>query len=135
MSIVFDQLKICPNSNIFASIKIVIPSQFEGRVEFYGDVRIFADGSAPSLRLKLSNLSEFMRGIKVNFARFYNRSHNRGVTFGATASDIIRTILQMRASSDQRSLYLPMTSGLRIYSNQSTKRSLNRSRAWMEFIR
>jgi hypothetical protein len=127
MSIVFDQLKICPNSNIFASIKIVIPSQFEGRVEFYGDVRIFAE--------KLSNLSEFMRGIKVNFARFYNRSHNRGVTFGATASDIIRTILQMRASSDQRSLYLPMTSGLRIYSNQSTKRSLNRSRAWMEFIR
>jgi hypothetical protein len=31
----------------------------------------------PSLRLKLSNLSEFMREIKVNFARFYNRRHNR----------------------------------------------------------
>ena len=31
----------------------------------------------PSLRLKLSNLSEFMREIKVNFARFYNRRHHR----------------------------------------------------------
>ena len=31
----------------------------------------------PSLRLKLSSLSEFMREIKVNFARFYNRRHHR----------------------------------------------------------
>ena len=31
----------------------------------------------PSLRLKLSNLSEFMREITVNFARFYNRRHHR----------------------------------------------------------
>ena len=46
-------------------------------VDFYGDERIFADGLVPSLRLKLSNLSEFMREIKVNFARFYNRRHNR----------------------------------------------------------
>ena len=27
--------------------------------------------------MKLSNLSEFVRDIKVNFARYYNRSHNR----------------------------------------------------------
>jgi REP element-mobilizing transposase RayT len=46
-------------------------------VDFYGDERIFADGLIPSLRLKLSNLSEFIREIKVNFARFYNRRHNR----------------------------------------------------------
>lgn len=46
-------------------------------VNFYGDERIFADGLVPSLRLKLSNLSEFMREIKVGFARFYNRRHNR----------------------------------------------------------
>jgi putative transposase len=31
----------------------------------------------PSLREKLSSLSEFMREIKVGFARFYNRRHNR----------------------------------------------------------
>jgi REP element-mobilizing transposase RayT len=46
-------------------------------VEFYGDERIFADGMLPTLRVKLSSLSEFMREIKVGFARFYNRRHNR----------------------------------------------------------
>ena len=30
-------------------------------VDFYGDERIFADGLIPSLRLKLSSLSELMR--------------------------------------------------------------------------
>jgi len=46
-------------------------------VNFYGDERIFSEGLVPSLREKLSSLSEFMREIKVNFARFYNRRHNR----------------------------------------------------------
>ena len=46
-------------------------------VDFYGDERIFTDGLVPSLRLKLSNLSEFIREIKVGFARFYNRRHHR----------------------------------------------------------
>ena len=46
-------------------------------VGFYGDERIFADGIIPSLREKLSSLSEFVREIKVGFARYYNRRHNR----------------------------------------------------------
>jgi putative transposase len=46
-------------------------------VDFYGDDRIFAAGLIPSLRMKLASLSEFMREIKVGFARFYNRRHNR----------------------------------------------------------
>ncbi len=46
-------------------------------VDFFGDERVFAEGLIPSLRLKLSNLSEFMREIKVGFARYYNRRHNR----------------------------------------------------------
>ena len=46
-------------------------------VGFYGDDRAFADGQVPSLREKLSNLSEFVREIKVGFARYYNRRHNR----------------------------------------------------------
>ena len=46
-------------------------------VAFYGDERIFAEGLVPSLREKLSSLSEFMREIKVGFARFYNRRHKR----------------------------------------------------------
>jgi REP element-mobilizing transposase RayT len=44
---------------------------------FYGDDRVFADGLIPSLRAKLSSLSEFVREIKVGFARYYNRRHNR----------------------------------------------------------
>ncbi|MGD8264381.1 MAG: hypothetical protein PVG70_18030 [Desulfobacterales bacterium] len=44
---------------------------------FYGDSREFAEGQIPYWREKLSSLSEFMREIKVGFARFYNRRHNR----------------------------------------------------------
>ena len=46
-------------------------------VNFYGDDRVFADGLVPSLRTKLSSLSEFVREIKVGFARYYNQRHNR----------------------------------------------------------
>jgi len=46
-------------------------------VDFYGDERIYADGLIPNLRQKLMSLSEFMREIKVGFARFYNRRHHR----------------------------------------------------------
>ncbi len=46
-------------------------------VEFYGDERVFTDGMIPSLRAKLSSLSEFVREIKVGFARYYNKRHNR----------------------------------------------------------
>ena len=44
---------------------------------FYGDDRVFSAGQILSLREKLSNLSEFVREIKVGFARFYNKRHNR----------------------------------------------------------
>ena len=46
-------------------------------VSFYGDDRAFAYGQVPSLREKLSNLSEFVREIKVGFTRYYNHRHNR----------------------------------------------------------
>jgi hypothetical protein len=46
-------------------------------VDFYGGDRVFADGLIPSLRMKLSCLSEFVREIKVGFARYYNKRHNR----------------------------------------------------------
>ncbi len=44
---------------------------------YYGDGRAFAKGQIPYLRAKLSSLSEFMREIKVGFARYYNRRYNR----------------------------------------------------------
>jgi REP element-mobilizing transposase RayT len=46
-------------------------------VGFYGDDRAFTDGQIPSLRMKLANLSEFVREIKVGFTRYFNRRHNR----------------------------------------------------------
>ena len=46
-------------------------------LEFYGDDRAFSYGQVPSLREKLSNLSEFVREIKVGFTRYYNHRHNR----------------------------------------------------------
>jgi REP element-mobilizing transposase RayT len=44
---------------------------------FYGDDKIFVAGWISSLREKLSNLSEFVREIKVGFTRYYNKRHNR----------------------------------------------------------
>ena len=46
-------------------------------VAFYGDDREFSDGWIPSLREKLSHISEFVREIKVGFTSYYNKMHNR----------------------------------------------------------
>jgi hypothetical protein len=77
-------LGFCLMGNHFHVLVRVIPEYkftdediLKRYVDFYGDEHLFADGLVPSLRLKLSNLSEFMREIKVNFARFYNRRHQR----------------------------------------------------------
>jgi hypothetical protein len=52
--------------------------EIQKRVEaFYGDSRAFSKGQLPYFRQKLSSLSEFLREIKVGFARYYNRRHNR----------------------------------------------------------
>jgi hypothetical protein len=57
---------------------------------FYGDDRIFAAGGIPSLREKLSNLSEFIREIKVGFTRYYNkRHHRRGYFWGDRFKSVI----------------------------------------------
>ena len=77
-------LGFCLMGNHFHILVRVIPEHnfndediLKRYMDFYGDKRIFADGLVPSLRMKLSSLSEFMREIKVNFARFYNRRHHR----------------------------------------------------------
>ena len=57
---------------------------------FYGNNRVFAAGQIPSLRAKLSSLSEFIREIKVRFARYYNRRHHRrGYFWGDRFKSII----------------------------------------------
>ncbi len=77
-------LGFCLMGNHFHILVRVIPEYkfsdddlLKRYVDFYGDERVFADGLIPSLRNRLSSLSEFMREIKVNFARFYNRRHHR----------------------------------------------------------
>ena len=77
-------LGICIMGNHFYLLVKMIPEyKFSDEeiqqqfVEFYGDERLFADGLIPSLREKLSSLSEFIREIKVGFARYYNRRHHR----------------------------------------------------------
>ena len=77
-------LGFCLMGNHFHILVKVIPENkfsdediLKRYTDFYGDERIFADGLIPSLRLKLSSLSEFVREIKVNFARFYNRRYDR----------------------------------------------------------
>jgi putative transposase len=58
--------------------------------DFYGDDRVFAAGWIPSLREKLSNLSEFVREIKVGFTRYYNkRHHRRGYFWGDRFKSVI----------------------------------------------
>ena len=42
-----------------------------------GEDRLLEDGQIPYFREKWSSLSEFMREIKVGFARFFNRRHGR----------------------------------------------------------
>lgn len=47
-------------------------------VNFYGEKKApVNDGQLPFLREKLASLSEFVREIKVNFTRFYNKRHGR----------------------------------------------------------
>ncbi len=74
-------------------------------VGFYGDERVFVGGLIPSLREKLSNLSEFVREIKVGFARYYNRLHHRrgyfwGDRFKSVMVDIGETLINCLAYID-----------------------------------
>jgi len=74
----------CLMGNHFHLLVKMIPEnrytdeQIQKRFEaFHGDSREFFEGQIPYWRKKLSSLSEFMREIKVGFARYYNRRHNR----------------------------------------------------------
>ncbi|MDD2235157.1 MAG: hypothetical protein PHR37_04745 [Eubacteriales bacterium] len=54
-----------------------IQKRYEG---FYGDARVFARGQLPALRTKYGSLSEFVREIKVGFARYYLKSGRADAT-------------------------------------------------------
>jgi hypothetical protein len=73
----------CVGNHFHLLVKMIPENRFTDEdiqkrfVMFYGDSRAFAKGQIPYLHAKLSSLSEFMREIKVGFARYYNRRHNR----------------------------------------------------------
>ncbi|MCP4262269.1 MAG: hypothetical protein GY774_32920 [Planctomycetes bacterium] len=57
---------------------------------FYGDDKMFAAGWIPSLREKLSSLSEFVKEIKQTFSRYYNKKHHRrGTLWGERFKSLI----------------------------------------------
>ena len=57
---------------------------------FYGDDSRFASGWIPSLREKLSSLSEFVKEIKQSFSRYYNKTHHRrGTLWGERFKSLI----------------------------------------------
>jgi putative transposase len=77
-------LGFCLMGNHFHLLVKMIPDnrftdeEIQKRFEtYYGDSRDLTEGQIPYLREKLSSLSEFIREIKVGFARFYNRRNNR----------------------------------------------------------
>ena len=77
-------LGFCLMGNHFHLLVKMIPEdrftdeEIQKRFEvFYGDSRAFSKGQLPYFRQKLSNLSEFVREIKVSFARYYNQRHDR----------------------------------------------------------
>ena len=61
------------------------------RVEvFYGEDYIFPEGHLGHFRKKLASLSEFIRDIKVNFTRYYNkRNDRRGYFWGDRFKSVI----------------------------------------------
>lgn len=67
-----------------------IKHRFHG---YFGEKRILTDDRVPFFRRKYSNLSKFVRDIKIGFSRFYNRSRNR---HGAVWGDRFKSIIVER---------------------------------------
>jgi hypothetical protein len=66
---------------------------------------VFDDGQLPSIRCKLGSLSEYIREIKVRFARFYNKRHGRrgyfwGVRFKSVVVENGETLINCLAYID-----------------------------------
>jgi REP element-mobilizing transposase RayT len=115
-------LGLCLMGNHFHLLVKMIPDnrftdeEIQKRFEtFYGDSRDFTEGQIPYLRVKLSSLSEFIRDIKVGFARYYNRRHNRrgyfwGDRFKSVIVDNGETLVNCLAYIDLNPLRAGMVS-------------------------
>jgi putative transposase len=79
-----DILGFCLMGNHFHLLVKMLPdSDFsDGEVKkrcrlYYGEDYVFPVDNMAFFRTKLGSLSEFVRDVKVNFTRYYNRQHNR----------------------------------------------------------
>jgi hypothetical protein len=79
--------------------------------DFYGEKRVFGDGQLPSIRRKMASLSEYVREIKMRFARFYNKCHGR------------RGILRILTLSAQKPLSWRPTGKLRVPFKRNGRKS------------
>ena len=77
-------LGFCLMGNHFHLLVKMVPdsdisdAEVKKRVQvFYGEDYVFPADHMAYFRTKLGNLSEFVRDIKVNFTRYYNKQHNR----------------------------------------------------------
>ena len=67
--------------------------------------------------------------------KFLQKSVKRNLkSAGSIVSDTVPAISRIRASSDQRSLWLKTINDLSIYFTQSTRKSQNQSKVWMGCI-
>jgi len=109
---------------------------------FYGDSRAFAEGQIPYLREKLSNLSEFMREIKVGFARYYNQRHNRrgyfwGDRFKSVIVDTGETLVNCLAylgyhlQTQNKDHFLSTDFGFKDFNVKSPKERIRRYRRYV----
>ncbi len=66
---------------------IEIKQRFE---KYYGKDKDFSEGHIPFFRKKWAGLSDFMKEIKQDFTRFYNKAHNRkGFFWGGRFKSVI----------------------------------------------
>jgi hypothetical protein len=76
---------------------------------FYGKDREFSQSEFPAIREKLSDLSSFMKDIKQNFTRWYNKCRNRhGFFWGGRFKSVIvekgETLINLLAYIDLNSI-------------------------------
>ena len=67
------------------------PEELKARLtEYYGPKRLFTEGQLATMREKLGNLSEFVKDLKQQFTRFYNKTHQRyGFFWGQRFKSVI----------------------------------------------
>jgi len=86
----------CMGNHFHLLVRMLPEEEFSGadikkrHERCYGKDRFFSEGQIPFFRAKWSNLSEFIKDVKLGFTRFYNKRHNRrGFLWGDRFKSVI----------------------------------------------